>query len=132
MAKKKSKAKSKVMGRPVKKLEDLSIDGWTLLNSLIIWSAHSEYIADQLGISEDTLSKRIKEKHGVTFTEYRNKQKEKIRINLAKKQYDVAISGNPTMLIWLGKNELGQADKNEIEQTNKNIEIHISEDDSNL
>jgi len=79
------------------------------------------------------LSKRIKEKHGVTFYGVPQiNKKEKIRINLAKKQYDVAISGNPTMLIWLGKNELGQADKNEIEQTNKNIEIHISEDDSNL
>lgn len=101
------------MGRPRKELEDITVDGWQLLDSLVLWSAHSEYIAEQLGISEDTLSKRIKEKHGVTFTEYRNKVKEKLRINLAKKQYDVAMAGNVSMLIWLGKNELGQSDKTE-------------------
>jgi len=50
------------------------------------------------------------------FSEYKNKRKETLRINLLKKQYDVAMAGNVSMLIWLGKNELGQKDK--IEQTN--------------
>lgn len=101
------------MARPKKELEDITLDGWEVLDSLIIWSAHSEYIAEQLGVSEDTLSRRIKEKHGITFAEYRDKMKEKIRINIFKKQYDVAMAGNPTLLIWLGKNELGQSDKTE-------------------
>lgn len=99
------------MGRPKIELDDVSVDGWEFLDSLIVWSAHAEYIAEQLGISEDTLSKRIKEKHGCTFTEYRNKRKERIRINIAKKQYDEAMKGNASLLIWLGKNELGQTDK---------------------
>ena len=116
------------MARPRKELEDITVDGWQLLESLIIWSAHAEYIADQLGVSEDTLSRRIKEKHGVSFAEYRNKQKEKIRINLAKKQYDVAMSGNPTLLIWLGKNELGQSDKNETALTVSEINIDRAEE----
>lgn len=106
---------SKVMGRPRIELEEITVDGWALLDSLILWSAHSEYIADELGISEDTLSKRIKEKTGLTFTEYRHKKKEKIRMNLRRKQYDEAINGNATLLIWLGKNELGQTDKSEID-----------------
>lgn len=124
-------SESNVMGRPRLELEDLSVNGWELLDSLIIWSAHKEYIAEQLKISADTLEKRIKEKHDCTFTAYRDKQKEKIRINLSKKQYDVAMSGNPTMLIWLGKNELGQSDKQEI-NNNQMIEIKIDEDDAGL
>lgn len=105
------------MGRPRKELEEINVNGWKLLDSLIIWSAHSEYIAEQLGISEDTLSKRIKEQSGLTFTEYRNKKKEAIRINLFKKQYDEAMKGNTALLIWLGKNECGQSDKQEIHET---------------
>lgn len=113
----------KPFGRPKKELEDITLDGWSVLDSLIIWSAHSEYIAEQLGISEDTLSKRIKERFGCTFTEYRNKKKEVIRINLAKKQYDEAMKGNTSLLIWLGKNELGQADKieNSMDDSTKEI-----------
>ena len=116
------------MSRPRKELEDIAVDGWKLLDSLIIWSAHSEYIAEQLGVSEDTLSRRIKENYGCTFAEYRNKMKEKIRINLSKKQYDVAMAGNPTMLIWLGKNELGQADKHETNIEGNKITLEMAYD----
>lgn len=120
-----------IMGRPKKDLEDIAVDGWKMLDSLIIWSAHSEYIADQLGISEDTLSKRIKERYGCTFTEYRNKKKEAIRINLFKKQYDEAMKGNTALLIWLGKNECGQSDKVE-STTTTDIKINIDNDDNDL
>ena len=36
--------------------------------------------------------------------------------NLRSKQVEVALAGNPTMLIWLGKQYLGQKDKREIEE----------------
>lgn len=104
------KEKNKV-GRPRLELEDIEFNGWDLLDSLIIWSAHQEYIAEELGISADTLDKRLKERYGCNFTEYRNKKKEKLRINIRKKQYDLAMKDNAAMLIWLGKNELGQSDK---------------------
>ena len=37
-------------------------------------------------------------------------------MSLRRKQYEVAMSGNTSMLIWLGKNILGQRDhvENEI------------------
>jgi hypothetical protein len=34
--------------------------------------------------------------------------------SLRRKQFELAIAGNATMLIWLGKNLLGQADKQEV------------------
>ena len=34
------------------------------------------------------------------------------KIRLRKKQFDVAMKGNTTMLIWLGKQILGQNDQN--------------------
>lgn len=37
--------------------------------------------------------------------------------SLRKKQMEVALGGNPTMLIWLGKQLLGQKDQKEISGT---------------
>jgi hypothetical protein len=34
------------------------------------------------------------------------------KIKLRRKQFDVAMKGNTTMLIWLGKQILGQNDQN--------------------
>ena len=124
-------ANNGLMGRPKIELEEISVDGWQLLDSLIIWSAHFEYIAEQLGISEDTLSKRVKERFGCTLTEYRDKKKELIRINIRKKQYDKAVKeGDTAMLIWLGKNECGQTDKKDIKQETTVKAFEIVEYDS--
>lgn len=100
------------MARPRKELENIKFDGWDQLDALIIW-ASEEYCAEKLGINIETLATRIKERFGMSFPEYKYKRKETMRINLLKKQYDVAMAGNVSMLIWLGKNELGQSDKNE-------------------
>lgn len=103
----------RMTGRPRIDLNEEKFDSWDMLENLVLWSADGEYCAEKLGISYDTLARRIKEKYSCSFAEYRNKKKEPMRVNLLKKQYDVAMSGNVTMLIWLGKNELGQTDKQE-------------------
>ena len=102
------------MARPRKELESMEFDGWDQLDALILW-ANGEYCAEQLGIDYDTLNARIKERTGLSFSDYKEQKREKIRINLRKKQYDVAMAGNVSMLIWLGKNDLGQTDKQELE-----------------
>jgi hypothetical protein len=63
-------------------------------------------IADIVGCSHDTLSRRFK----AELTEGRSQGKASLR----RKQWDVALTGNVTMLIWLGKQVLGQSDKQEI------------------
>ena len=103
------------MARPRKELEDMQFDGWEQLDALIIWS-NQVYCAERLGVNIDTLADRIKERTGLSFSEYKEQKKEAMRLNLRKKQYDVAMAGNVSMLIWLGKNELNQSDKQDIEQ----------------
>jgi len=98
------------MARPTKDLENMEFNGWEQLDALIVW-ASQVYCAEKLGINIDTLAARIKERTGLSFSEYKQQKKEPLRINLLKKQYDVAMAGNVSMLIWLGKNELGQKDK---------------------
>jgi hypothetical protein len=59
-------------------------------------------IADWLGIAEDTLR--------YNFAVELLKGRENLKQSLRQAQIRLAISGNATMLIWLGKNILGQSD----------------------
>lgn len=119
------------MARPTKDLESVTFNGWEQLDALIVW-ASQVYCAEKLGISIETLATRIKEKYGVSFPEYKHQKKEALRINLLKKQYDVAMAGNVSMLIWLGKNELGQTDKQETTLDTSKIEINVTYDESGI
>ena len=49
--------------------------------------------------------------------------------SLKRKQWEVAMSGNVTMLIWLGKIQLGQREQTEVVNTN---ETKLNPDDRNL
>lgn len=59
-------------------------------------------IADMLGITPQTLVRR--------FDKDLAMGRAKRRLKLRQKQTEVALAGNVTMLIWLGKNDLGQKD----------------------
>lgn len=116
------------MSRPRKELDDIEFNGWDQLDALIVW-ATQEYCADKLGISVDSLTRRLNEK-GFSFAEYKHQRQEPMRINLLKKQYDVAMQGNVAMLIWLGKQHLGQSEKQEVNQKISQIKIDV--DDAGL
>ena len=115
------------MARPRIELEDIKFNGWDQLDAMIIWS-NQVYCADKLGINIDTLADRIKERTGLSFSEYKEQKKEAMRLNLRKKQYDVAMAGNVSMLIWLGKNELNQSDKQDIDQKIQSIQIDTDDE----
>ena len=51
------------------------------------------------------------------------KGRARMKASLRRKQYEVASAGNVTMLIWLGKQELGQTDKQEIETKKAELEF---------
>ena len=57
-------------------------------------------IASVVNCSVDTLERR--------FAEVIKRGREEGCASLKRKQFEVAQSGNPTMLIWLGKQRLGQ------------------------
>jgi len=59
-------------------------------------------MADWFGVSQSTLK--------YNFGEYIKKGKEHIKNKLRDAQIKTALSGNAAMLIWLGKNMLGQSD----------------------
>jgi hypothetical protein len=57
--------------------------------------------------------------HNPEFQRIHKRGLESGRASLRRSQYLAATGGNPTMLIWLGKQYLGQRDKNDIEMSGK-------------
>jgi hypothetical protein len=59
-------------------------------------------IAEYLDIDDSTL--------GYNFKQELIKGRHNLKVSLRKAQISLALSGNATMLVWLGKNILGQSD----------------------
>lgn len=53
------------------------------------------------------------------------------QISLRRKQIELANNGNATMLIWLGKNHLGQSDKSEVDVKGA-MNVSFNEDEANF
>ena len=105
------------MGRP-----KIEID-WNTVDKLCGIQATLREIASFLGVSEDTIERRCKEEKKMRFAEYFEQKRGTGKISIRRKQYEVAMSGNVSMLIWLGKQYLGQSDKQE--NSIDKIEIHL-------
>jgi len=70
--------------------------------------ATQEEIASDLGISVDTLQRRK------NFAAVYKSGMDQGRMSLRHKQFNLAMAGDKTMLVWLGKQLLGQTDKREV------------------
>ena len=119
----KRKAKSKIkkkMGRP--KIEvDLS-----QLEAFCQVLCTKEEISLFLGASLTTLDRRIKESTGLTFEGFYKKYSMGGKMSLRRAQYKAAIDGNATMLIWMGKQTMGQRDKPEGDDISEPLPVTIT------
>lgn len=71
-----------------------------------------------LGVSADTIDRRVKEWGYTGFAEYFKKNRGEGQMSLRRAQYLAAVEDrNPTMLVWMGKQILGQQDKQVTENT---------------
>lgn len=91
----------------------LNEQGKLAIEKLASFMCTDEEMASLLGTSVDVLTNN---KNKEAFSECKKRGIESGKASLRRKQYEVAMKGNTTMLIWLGKQYLGQAEK--IEQQN--------------
>jgi AraC-like DNA-binding protein len=84
----------------------LTIDPQHVLALARIHCTYDE-IASVVGCSTDTLKRR--------FADLIEKGREEGKASLRRMQFKRALEGNTTMLIWLGKQHLGQSDQQRIE-----------------
>ena len=95
------------MGRPKIKID------FNILENLCGIQCTQEEIVSVLGVTVETIDARCREVYGLTFSEYMAQKKGKGKASLRREQWKKALAGDKTLLIWLGKQELGQADKQE-------------------
>lgn len=86
----------------------LNEDGKKLVADLATVLCTDEEIASIMGTSIDTLTSKDNYE---TFAECKKRGMNKGKGSLRRKQYEVAMKGNVTMLIWLGRNYLDQKEQ---------------------
>lgn len=105
---------------------------WDEIAKLAAMMCTQEEIASWFNCTIETLRLRCQEKFGISFLEYLRQKHETGRASLRRSQFLKATKGdNPTMMIWLGKQYLGQSDK--VEQSVKSeskLIIDMGDDDN--
>lgn len=102
------------MARPKKNIDKSQFE--SLLKLQCTLTEVAGFFSNTLnGCSEDTVERWCKRTYGESFAEVYKKKSATGKISLRRKQFEVAMSGNPTMLIWLGRNILNQTDKIEVD-----------------
>ena len=102
-------ANMKRAGRPRKKFD------WSAFEKLCYLNCSEEEIASFFECAVSTLQRAVRWHYGVNFAQINLERKNGGKIKLREKQMEVALNGNVTMLIWLGKQMLNQSDKAEID-----------------
>lgn len=124
---KKEKTRKKT-GRPEYKIDFDQVDRMCAIHCT------GEEIAGVLNINYDTLNEQIKRHFKMSFPEYFKKKSAPGKMSLRRAQFKTANDGNPTMLVWLGKQYLGQTDKAEYseEQSATPVKIEINVENARI
>ena len=89
---------------------------WTEFDKLCALQCSLREIAGWFNVSEDTIERIVVREKGIKFADYFSQKKSHGKIALRRKQYETAMSGSVPLLIWLGKQYLGQSEKVETKQ----------------
>lgn len=102
-------------GRPKKVID------WVEFDKLCAIGATQEEIANWFECDVRTIERALKKEKKMGFVEYFTQKSAKGKVSLRRKQMQIALAGNVTMLIWLGKQKLGQHEPKERWLINANI-----------
>lgn len=91
-----------VLGRPKKEID------WGIFEELCNIQCTQAEIASVLKVHHETLEIKIKENYEEPYLEVYKRFSAGGKSSLRRKQYKVAMDGNVSMLIWLGKQFLDQ------------------------
>ena len=87
---------------------------WDEVDKLCMIGATQEEVAAWFDSTVATLDNALKrDKKCKNFLEYSAAKHCKGKVSLRRRQMQLALSGNATMLIWLGKQKMGQHEPNE-------------------
>ena len=84
---------------------------WKAVDRLLQAGCNGVQIAARFGIHPETLYDNCKRDHKSDFSAYAAQKREHGETLLHEQQFLLAMKGDKTMLIWLGKQRLGQREK---------------------
>lgn len=106
------------MSRPPKPID------WDLVDKLLEAGCLGTEIAANFDMHPNTFYERVTERYKMSFTQYSSEKKSKGDSILRAVQYQVAVKEkDKTMLIWLGKQRLGQREPKEKETFNGSLSV---------
>ena len=105
----KKKTNNPKMGRKKKPID------WDIAKRLCECHCTRQEIAAKLGVAVTTMKERCFNENGITFEQFYNEGVKTGNASIRAVQYSKALKGDNTMLLWLGKNRLGQSDRQEVE-----------------
>ena len=101
-------------GRPRFELSD---EEFGKLVNMVRIQCTQEEICGIYGVTDKTLNEALKRREEPGFSEFYKRHQDEGRASLRRAQWKAAQDGNPTMLVWLGKQMLGQRDKQDFDHT---------------
>jgi hypothetical protein len=111
---------TKKMGRPMVQID------WDEFDDLCQFHCTLEEIAGWYRCDVKTIENACKREKGETFSSYADKKRGVGRASLRRVQWQKALAGDKTMLIWMGKQHLGQSDQQKVSQ---DIKSQVTVDD---
>lgn len=83
---------------------ELTDEQWGEVKGLCRVKFGAQECADFIGVSKDTLERRIKDRYKITFSQFRNAQLAHTKRSLAKKCIELGLEGDRVLLIFALKN----------------------------
>lgn len=107
------------MGRPLKDIDKKTFE------KLCALQCTEEEIAGWFNCHIDTICNWCKREYGKTFSEIYKEKRELGKISLRRAQWKLAEK-NASMAIFLGKNYLGQSDRQELDVSGNDLTINVA------
>jgi hypothetical protein len=107
MSDKKKRVRSTIkptLGRPT------SVIDWDEVKESLLKGCTGQDIAAEQGVYYGTLTEACRREQKVQWTEFCSMYRHRGDALLRKKQFDSAMTGDRTLLVWLGKQRLDQRD----------------------
>jgi hypothetical protein len=104
-----------------------AIIDWNLVDHLLEAGCTGTEVASRIGIHPETLYRHCKKELKIDFAVYLQQKREKGDTLLREKQMSCAMKGDKTMLVWLGKQRLGQREKmdHNVDMVNRPLQVHV-------
>ncbi len=107
---------------------------WDKLEGMLLFDASLNVCAYELKMSHDTLERRIKERFGKTFAEYRREITDRTVLKLKTKMINQALEGDRVCMIFALKNLSDWNDRveHEIDREKNQIVLRYNLEDTSM